>query len=100
MQHLFDKCPYLLRLNASNNAGLPGTLILRKPTYKPGDLVQVDWRARGQYWKARVLRFNTPVQSFDVKYEIDEVVDLLVPPWRIRGYVQERVGDVRPPAKY
>jgi hypothetical protein len=61
---------------------------------------QVDWRGRGQYFKATVLRVNEPVQSFDVKYAIDMVVDQRVPPYRIRGYVKERPNDPRPHAKY
>lgn len=41
LHRYFDQCPWLLRLNASNNAGVPGVLILKKPEYKTGDLVEV-----------------------------------------------------------
>ena len=44
LHRCFDKCPFLLRLNASNNAGVPGVLILKKPAYGPGDVVEVKER--------------------------------------------------------
>ena len=166
------RCAHLDRLNASNNAGIPGVLIFRRPPYKQGDYVEVNrqtartpyhfgwqpspapsskrhcgavtcallllllllfllfllfllsalsfffffffllvllllsyflkvgWRGRGQYFKATVLRVNEPVQTFDVRYAIDQVVDQRVPPYYIRGYVKERPDDIRPRAKY
>jgi len=100
VQRLFDKCPYLSRLNMSNNAGVAGVLILKKPAYKPGDQVEVDWRGRGQYWKATILRVNGPVQTFDVRYKIDNTLDQRLAPYRLRSYVKQRPDDIRPPAKY
>jgi hypothetical protein len=45
------RCPYMERLNASNNAGIDGVFILKKPHFAIGDEVEVDWRGRGQYFK-------------------------------------------------
>jgi hypothetical protein len=41
LHRYFAACPWLQRLNASNNAGVPGVLILKKPAYEPGDVVEV-----------------------------------------------------------
>lgn len=90
-QH-FYRCPYLERLNASFNAGVRSVLIYQKRSYEAGAMLNVDWRGRGQYWEAELLDVdvNKPVQSFDVRYTIDGVVERNVLPTRVQGYVKER----------
>ena len=90
LEGLFDACPHLERLNASFNAGLSSVLILKKPAYAEGARVHVDWRGRGQYWEAQIVKVHHPVQAFDVRYAIDGVLDKRVPPTRVQGYVKER----------
>ena len=93
-ESLFERCPFLERLNASFNAGISSVLIFKKPSFDVGSTVNINWRGRGQWWEAKVVRVNKPVQSFDVRYTLDNVLDEKVPPFRVQGYVKDRMRDV------